>query len=122
MLTSSRRYRETAANERDAKQLPDFIWTSPRNQTVDVGGGIWKVRRWTEPKTESAIDPQALREELIRAAFAWSEANQDAALSLICIARPVRVKSLNRERVSGASHFPGSIVPALHEIARRTIG
>jgi len=109
MLTSSRRYRETAANERDAKQLPDFIWNLPE-QTVDVGGGIWKVRRWTEPKTESAIDPQALREELIRAAFAWSEANQDGGfVADLHRNRPVRVKSLNRERGIWCEHFPGSI-------------
>ena len=49
-------------------------------QTVDADGGIWKVKRWVDPRVVSAIDTGALREELIRAAYAWKETEKDGVL------------------------------------------
>lgn len=78
-------------------------------QTVDAGGGVWKVKRWNDPKTVNAIDTGALREELIRAAYPWKEANpsQDGGFVDDLLAhRPVRVHALNREEGVYCEPFP----------------
>ncbi|WP_019169895.1 hypothetical protein [Pseudaminobacter salicylatoxidans] len=78
-------------------------------QTVDAGGGIWKVKRWNDPKTINAIDTSALREELIRAAYPWKEAtpSQDGGFVDDLLAhRPVRVHALNREEGVYCEPFP----------------
>lgn len=76
-------------------------------QTVDADGGIWKVKRWNDPKVESAIDVGALRDELIRAAYAWKDENQDGGfVDDLYAQRAVRVKSLNREEGVWCEPFP----------------
>jgi hypothetical protein len=76
-------------------------------QTIDAAGGIWKVKRWNDPRAESAIDTNALREELIRAAYPWRETNQDGGfVEDMFQQRPVRVKSLNREEGIWCEPFP----------------
>lgn len=78
-------------------------------QTVDAGGGVWKIKRWNDPKTVNAIDTGALREELIRAAYPWKEANpsQDGGFVDDLLAqRPVRVHALNREEGVYCEPFP----------------
>jgi hypothetical protein len=76
-------------------------------QTVDAAGGIWRVRRWTDARVESAIDPQALREELIRAAFPWSAEGEDGGFVADLLRnRAVRVKSVNTERGIWCEPFP----------------
>lgn len=39
-------------------------------QTVDLGGRVWKVRKWSQP-LPVAVDDESIREELIRQATAW---------------------------------------------------
>jgi hypothetical protein len=78
-------------------------------QTVDAGGGVWKVKRWNDPTTINAIDTGALREELIRAAYPWKEAtpSQDGGFVDDLLAqRPVRVYALNREEGVYCEPFP----------------
>lgn len=78
-------------------------------QTVDAGGGIWKVKRWNDPKTINAIDISALREELIRAAYPWKEAtpSQDGGfVDDLQAQRPIRVHALNREEGLYCEPFP----------------
>lgn len=76
-------------------------------QTVDADGGIWKVRRWNNPRTESAIDSGALREELVRAVYPWSENGTDGGFAADLFAgRSVKVKSLNREEGIWCEPFP----------------
>lgn len=76
-------------------------------QTVDADGGIWKVRRWNNPRHESAIDSAALREELLRAAYPWSENGADGGFVADLHAhRVVKVKSLNREEGIWCEPFP----------------
>ncbi|GBQ26950.1 hypothetical protein AA0472_2279 [Acetobacter estunensis NRIC 0472] len=78
-------------------------------QTVDADGGIWKVKKWNDPKTVTAIDTGALREELIRAAYPWKEANpsQDGGFVDDLLAhKPVRVHALNREEGLYCEPFP----------------
>jgi hypothetical protein len=78
-------------------------------QTVDAGGGVWKVKRWNDPKAVNAIDTGALREELIRAAYPWKEAtpSQDGGFVDDLLAhRPVRVHALNRDEGVYCEPFP----------------
>lgn len=77
------------------------------DQTVDAGGGIWKVKRWNNPRQESAIDVGALREELIRAAAPWAETGRDGGfLADLFAQRSVRVRSLNKEEGIWCEPFP----------------
>jgi hypothetical protein len=76
-------------------------------QTVDADGGIWKVKRWNNPKVEAAIDGSALKEELIRAAYPWSEEGKDGGFVADLYAnRTVRVRSLNKEEGLWCEPFP----------------
>lgn len=78
-------------------------------QTVDADGGVWKVKRWNDPKTVTTIDTGALREELIRAAYPWKEASpsQDGGFVDDLLAhKPVRVHALNREEGVYCEPFP----------------
>lgn len=76
-------------------------------QTVDADGGIWKVKRWNDPKVESTIDTGALREELIRAALPWRDNAQDGGfVDDLYQQRPVRVRSLNRDEGIWCEPFP----------------
>ncbi len=45
-------------------------------QTVDLKGGVWKVKEWAEP-TPRAVDQTSLRRELIRMASPWDITKQD---------------------------------------------
>lgn len=76
-------------------------------QTIDADGGIWKVKRWIEPRMVSAIDTGALREELIRAAYPWKENGQDGGfVDDLYAHRSIRVKSLNRDEGIWCEPFP----------------
>lgn len=76
-------------------------------QTIDADGGIWKVKRWNDPKVESAIDTGALREELIRAASSWRENARDGGfVDDLYQQRPVRVRSLNKDEGVWCEPFP----------------
>jgi len=76
-------------------------------QTVDADGGIWKVKRWIDAKIESAIDGGALREEMIRAAYPWKEAQQDGGfIDDLYAQRAIRVKSINRDEGIWCESFP----------------
>lgn len=76
-------------------------------QTIDADGGIWKVKRWNDTKFESAIDIGALREELVRAAYAWHEAGEDGGfVDDLYKQRTVRVRSLNRTEGISCERFP----------------
>ena len=76
-------------------------------QTVDADGGIWKVKRWNDPRTETSIDTTALRDELIRAALPWRDSGQDDGFVDDLFAhRPVRVRSLNRDEGIWCEPFP----------------
>lgn len=92
---------------REMRSNSQILFGHLPEQTVDAAGGIWKVRRWTDARIESAIDPQALREELIRAAFPWSDQNEDGGfVADLHRNRTVRVKSVNSERGIWCEPFP----------------
>lgn len=76
-------------------------------QTLDADGGIWKVSKWINPKTVSSIDSVALREELIRSAYAWKETQKDGGfVDDLHAHTAVSVKSLNRDEGVWCQPFP----------------
>lgn len=92
---------------REMRSNSQILFGHLPEQTVDAAGGIWKVRRWTDARVENAIDPQALREELIRVAFPWSAEGEDGGfVADLLRTRTVRVKSVNKERGIWCEPFP----------------
>jgi hypothetical protein len=74
---------------------------------MDAAGGIWKVKRWNDPGTESGIDMAALRDELIRAAGPWAEQGQDGDfVADLRRQRPLKVKKINKEEGVWCEPFP----------------
>jgi hypothetical protein len=75
-------------------------------QTVDLAGGIWKVRRWIEAR-EIRIDTRTVREELTRAIEPWALAKRDGNLSGDLFAgKPIRVIEVNPRRGAEVDRFP----------------
>lgn len=92
---------------RETRSASQILFGHLPEQTVDVGGGIWRVRRWNDPKLETAVDADSLRQELIRAAWSWANSGNDGGFSDdLHRRRPVVVKSLNRERGVWCEPFP----------------
>lgn len=92
---------------RESRSGSQILFGHLPEQTIDAAGGIWKVRRWNDPKVENSVDTGALRDELIRAAYAWSESGQDGGFVADLYAnRTVRVRSLNRDEGIWCEPFP----------------
>ncbi|MBL8298225.1 MAG: hypothetical protein JNN30_07765 [Rhodanobacteraceae bacterium] len=76
-------------------------------QTVDVQGGIWKVRRWNEPPAEHAVDVDALRAELVRAVAPWRSNNLDDGFAdAVAGGAHIQLRKLNREMGISLERFP----------------
>ncbi|GAA0593023.1 hypothetical protein GCM10009416_34300 [Craurococcus roseus] len=50
-------------------------------QTVDVRGGVWKVKRWRDPEIERSVHAEGLRTELRRLASPWQRAGLDDGMA-----------------------------------------
>lgn len=79
-------------------------------QTVDVRGGVWKVRRWREPIEQHNVNSEALAREVSRVASPWQQANLDGGLvdDLSCGRSRIKVLSLDRDRGIELDPFPKS--------------
>ena len=75
-------------------------------QTVDLRGGIWKVKVW--PQAEPvAVDPNALRAELQKQVVRWANNANDGGYSQDLFRNvPVRVVSLNKQSGVRVERFP----------------
>ncbi len=77
-------------------------------QTVDVKGGIWKVRSW-KYKPVHEVDSEALSAELIRLAGPWEATGRDGKLvANLRVGADVQVRSLDRELGIRLDPFPGT--------------
>jgi hypothetical protein len=47
------------------------------DQTVDLRGGVWRVKEWKNPRRRSEIDIEALRREIVRQAQPWRFSDMD---------------------------------------------
>lgn len=92
---------------REFRSASQILFGHLPEQTIDADGGIWKVKRWIEPRIVSAIDTGALREELIRAVYPWKENGQDGGfVDDLYAHRSIRVKSLSRDEGIWCEPFP----------------
>jgi len=77
-------------------------------QTVDVRGGVWKVKSWRHAQEERNVDGETLRRELCRLAGPWEASGKDGGLvkDLYTGRGRVRVKSLDRQNGVELEPFP----------------
>jgi hypothetical protein len=76
-------------------------------QTVDVRGGVWRVRRWLRPHIEAHVDDETLRRELRRLAAEWGQNGRDGGfIQDLFRAAPIRVLSLDRDRGVELEPYP----------------
>ncbi len=62
---------------RDQRSPSQILFGFLPEQTVDVKGGVWKVKNWREPFVERGVYAPALREELMRMASPWAAERKD---------------------------------------------
>jgi hypothetical protein len=89
--------------ERGASQI---LFGFLPGQTVDIGGGVWKVSRWNDP-SEVPFDQAGLRRALLDASGAWSAAEaNDGIWSELQRGAPIDVVRLNRRLGIEVETFP----------------
>ncbi len=92
---------------RESRSASQILFNHLPEQTVDAAGGIWKVKRWNDPGTETGVDLVALRDELIRAASPLAEKGQDGGfVADLRQQRPLKVKKMNKEEGVWCEPFP----------------
>lgn len=75
-------------------------------QTVDLGGRVWKVRQWREP-IRKHIDTTALRRELLRLVSPWDKSGQASDYAqYLRQGRDIAVYSLDKSNGVDVEPFP----------------
>lgn len=62
---------------RDQRSPSQVLFGFLPEQTVDVKGGVWKVKEWRHPEVLHSVHTPALREELCRMASPWESNGRD---------------------------------------------
>jgi hypothetical protein len=62
---------------KESRSASQILFGYLPEQTVDLQGGVWKVKDWRHAKVRSEIDSAALRREIVRQATAWSVVGMD---------------------------------------------
>lgn len=62
---------------KDQRSPSQILFGFLPEQTVDVKGGVWKVKEWRDPFVEHSVHAPALREELMRMASPWAATLKD---------------------------------------------
>ena len=76
------------------------------DQTVDLSGGVWKVRRWISPRFLD-VDRETVRRELLRAIRPWTAADEDGSLAEdLRRGIPLHVLEVNEHRGVEVERFP----------------
>src|SRR5262245_28164235 len=96
---------------REHRSASQILFGFLPDQTVDIGGGVWKVMNWTEPNLERSVDTESLRDELIKLTWRWFDARKDGGfVEDLRRGERINVKSLNRERGVWCETFPNKWV------------
>lgn len=62
---------------KDTRSASQIIYGFLPEQTIDLKGGIWKVREWRAPRRLNEVDSGALKSEILRQARGWETAQTD---------------------------------------------
>ena len=76
------------------------------DQTVDLAGRVWRVRRWVLPRYLE-VDRETVRREVIRAVKPWAQAGRDGGLTEdLFRGVPLHVLEVNEHRGVEVEQFP----------------
>ncbi len=91
---------------RDSRSASQILFGHLPQQTVDVRGGIWKVKNWKCTPVHE-VDAEALAVELIKLARPWEETGRDGKfVAKLRAGANVQVRSLDRELGIWLEAFP----------------
>lgn len=91
---------------KETRSASQILYGHLPHQTVDVKGGIWKVKYWNA-KPVHEVDSEALVAELIRLAAQWESAGSDGKfVANLRSGANVQVRSLDRESGIWLVPFP----------------
>lgn len=65
---------------KEYRSLSQILYGYLPEQTVDLQGGVWKVRQWRQPLRQTALDMATLRAALCRQAAPWQATGKDGGL------------------------------------------
>lgn len=78
-------------------------------QTVDLRGGVWKVKDWRHPEVRNEIDSTSLRREVVRQANPWRFAGMDGGyVTHLEAGAPITVLTLDENNGVEVEPFPKS--------------
>lgn len=78
-------------------------------QTVDLRGGVWKVKDWRHPEIRNEIDSTSLRREVVRQANPWRFAGMDGGyVTHLEAGAPITVLTLDENNGVEVEPFPKS--------------
>lgn len=91
---------------KETRSASQILYGHLPQQTVDVRGGVWKVKSW-KYKPVHEVDAEALSAELIRLAAPWEASGRDGRLvASLRAGANVQVRSLDRELGAWLEPFP----------------
>lgn len=76
------------------------------DQTVDLDGGVWKVKEWRQPIRETNIDVDGLRREIAKQAMPWRANNKDGGYVTDILDRGFDIKVLRLHKENGVQVEP----------------
>lgn len=94
---------------KESRSASQILFGFLPEQTVDLRGGVWKVKDWRHPKVRSEIDSASLRREVIRQATPWSAVGMDAGfVAHLHAGAPITLLTLDENNGVEVEPFPKS--------------
>lgn len=91
---------------RQTRSVSQVVFRYLPEQTVDLDGAIWRIDKWTEPRT-LPVDDEVVRAELLRAIHRFSSTARDGELAnRLRRGEPVHVVTPNPEGGVAVEPFP----------------
>jgi len=92
---------------KESRSASQILFGFLPEQTVDLRGGVWKVKDWRHPKVRGEIDSASLRREIIRQAAPWSAVGMDAGfVAHLHAGAPITVLTLDENNGVEVEPFP----------------
>ncbi|MDG3412081.1 hypothetical protein P5E37_14350 [Vibrio parahaemolyticus] len=92
---------------KDTRSASQILFGFLPEQTVDIKGGVWKVKDWRFPIKNSGIDSATLRREIIRQAQPWALKGMDGGfVKSLSAGRDISVYTLDVNNGVDLEPFP----------------